>query len=122
MTYQGNLNFNGAPANGSFDVSFSVYVSSNGSPVDTIEQDDVVVVGGLISTTLYLRTGRQWSGAMDRSKRSIVGNGNIYYADTQEPLSATPYALLAYTETQVRRGHQERRVQRDVGRQAPPEA
>ena len=97
FTYQGNLNFNGAPANGSFDVSFSLFtVSSNGSPVDTIEQDDVVVVGGLISTTLDF-TDVPFDGQALWIEVSVrpSGTGTFTTLTPREPLSATPYALFA---------------------------
>src|ERR1700729_645891 len=52
FTYQGRLNLNGIPANGSYDLSFGLYATnSGGSPMGNVLTNlGVLVSGGLFTT------------------------------------------------------------------------
>jgi len=52
FTYQGSLNLNGTPANGSYDLSFGLYATnSGGSPIGTVLTNLAVPVSGGLFTT-----------------------------------------------------------------------
>lgn len=106
FTYQGNLNFNGAPASGNFDFQFALYTAaSGGSAVDTITLSDQTVSGGLINASLDF-TDVPFNGqALWIEVRVRPAGGSTFTTLTpRQALSATPYALFALTGNQGPQG------------------
>ena len=99
FTYQGRLNDNGAPANGKYDLTFSVYdAGSAGNLVSgPVTNTAVTVSDGLFTTSfdfgagvfagslLWLEIGAQTNG----------GAGNFVLLSPRQELTPTPYAIFA---------------------------
>lgn len=93
FTYQGSLQVNNQTANGSYDLSFTLFnVASGGSPVTTtLTSNAVPVVNGLFTTTLDFGSGPFLGGA--QLWLEIRVNGKTLAP--RQPLSPAPYALFA---------------------------
>jgi len=119
FTYQGRLNDNGAPANGLFDLRFSLYESLVGGGLrgGPITVAPVLVSNGLF--TVSLNFGNAFS-AVDSPTLAIEvrpnGSAGVYTLLTpRQPVTPAPYAMRA-----LQRGHSRRAgCQRvlEVGRQ-----
>lgn len=99
FTYQGRLNDNGKPANGTYDFVFALYSSStNEVPVYSgVLSDDVVVTDGAFTTLVDfgadLFTGQElWLGV---GVRPGSESGDVTPLLPRHRLSATPYAHYA---------------------------
>src|SRR5580704_13025282 len=103
FTYQGSLNLNGAPANGSYALSFGLYATnSGGSPIGTVLTNPAVPVsGGLFTTVLQFDTS--FSGAsywLDISVRTN-GGGTFNELSPRQWLTPTPQAIFANSASNV---------------------
>lgn len=99
FTYQGRLNDNGQPANGTYDFVFTVYSTANGDVplVSGVLNDDVVVVNGLFTTTVDFGSDvfngeERWLGV---SVRPGAETGDVTPLLPRTRLSAAPYAHFA---------------------------
>ncbi len=97
FTYQGRLNDGANPANGSYDLRFTVYDAiTNGTPQGTaITNLATGVSNGLFNVTLDF--GSQFSGAtrfLEVGARTN-GNGTIITLSPRQRFSPTPYAIFA---------------------------
>jgi hypothetical protein len=98
FTYQGRLQNNGAPANGSYDLKLSLF-STNQSGVPfgpTITNAAVPVTNGLFTATLDFGGGifngtNLW---LDISVRTN-GNGTFTELAPRQPITPAPYAITA---------------------------
>jgi hypothetical protein len=98
FTYQGRLNNGASPANGSYDMSFSLFgASAGGSQVgSTLTYTAVGVTNGLFTATLDFGAG-VFTGAnlwLDISVRTS-GAGAFTELVPRQPLTPTPYAIMA---------------------------
>jgi len=97
LTYQGQLDNNGAPANGNFDLRFALYSSATGgSAIDSLELDAQAVSGGLVNASLDF-TDVPYDGQalwIEVSVR-VAGGGSCTTLAPRQPISAAPYALYA---------------------------
>ncbi len=97
FTYQGRLGDGGAPANGNYDILFSLYdAASGGNQVDgTLMGTAVPVTNGLFTVTLDF--GNQFPGAGRWLKLDVRTNGVGPYTplSPRQALTATPYAITA---------------------------
>jgi hypothetical protein len=98
FTYQGRLDAEGAPANGSFDLRFAIYdVASSGSLLaGPITSSPVSVSNGLFTVTLDFGAG-VFNGA-DRWLEIGVrtnGGGTFSALAPRQKLTASPYAIFA---------------------------
>jgi len=99
FTYQGRLDDTGAPANGSYDISFAAYDAAVGGNliVDIVTNSAVAVSNGLFTTSVDL--GDIFTGGDVWLEIAVSTNS----ADTfsiivpREPFTPTPYALYAKT-------------------------
>lgn len=98
FTYQGRLNFNGAPVNGPYDFQFAVYeAGAGGNPVaGPISLNALNVVNGLFVTRLdfgaNVFTGpARWLQINTRP----AGNGNFATLDPRLELTSSPYSIRA---------------------------
>ena len=95
FTYQGQLNTNGIPANGSFDFQFKLFdAAGGGTQVGTTQNANAVAVSQGVFTTA-LDFGAVFDGQarwLEIAVRPAGGGGYTLLAPRQ-PLTATPYAL-----------------------------
>lgn len=98
FTYQGRLNFNGAPVNGSYDFRFSIYsANAAGSLVaGPLAMDAISVVNGLFVTRLDFGVG-VFTGPARWLEVSVrpAGNGNFLTLDQRLELTSSPYSIRA---------------------------
>jgi len=98
FTYQGQLADNGSPANGFYDLTFSVWTNSAGPAQvgDTITNLAVPVSDGLFTVTLDFGPG-----VFDGSERWLEigvatnGGGVFPSLSARQPITSTPYAIKA---------------------------
>ena len=94
FTYQGQLNFSGAPASGAFDFEFHLYtVETNGTEVATDIVDDIDVVGGIFSAELDM--GNAFLGDqlwLEIRVREGGSNGAYTTLSPRQKVTAAPYA------------------------------
>jgi hypothetical protein len=98
FTYQGRLNSGGAPANGTYDLLFSLYnVSTNGLIyAGPLTNSATAVSNGLFTVTLDFGPGIFTGPAywLDISVRTN-GGGTFTELTPRQPLLPTPYAIMA---------------------------
>jgi hypothetical protein len=107
FTYQGRLNDHGAPANGNYDLQFTIFdVDSGGIQVlDPLTNSEVGVSNGLFTVTLDFGAGV--FGGTARWLEMGVRTDNTSNFTTLSPrqaLTATPYAIFAGTSANVASG------------------
>jgi len=98
FTYQGRLLVSGRPANGAYDMTFSLYdAESGGSQVgSTITADDCVVEDGLFTTSLDF--GAQFDGNarwLEIGVRSGDSEDSFTTLEPRQQLRPAPYAVSA---------------------------
>jgi hypothetical protein len=99
FTYQGMLKASGSPANGNYDLQFSLWTAnSGGSQVgSTLTHTGVSVRNGLF--TAELDFGNVWDGT-DRYLQIAVrpsGSGSYTTLSPRVKVNAVPYSQLAYS-------------------------
>jgi hypothetical protein len=99
FTYQGRLNHGGSPANGQYEISFSLFDAvTNGTPVGTpVTIAPVPVSNGLFTATLDFGAAA-FTGASRWLEFSVTVFGTDQPVVTlvpRQPITATPYALHA---------------------------
>jgi len=105
FTYQGQLYSNGGVANGSYDLAFTVYDSTNfpGSVIaGPVTNTAVVVSNGLFATILDFGTGvftgpARWL----QIAVSVTGTTNFITLSPRQPLTAVPYTIFANTASNL---------------------
>ena len=99
FTYQGRLNANGAPADGTYDLVFTVYASATGTGDGFANQTNSAtsVSNGLFSVTLNLGLPGIFTGADRWLEIEVRTNGPGLYAklSPRQKITATPYAITA---------------------------
>src|SRR5579859_6471782 len=100
FTYQGRLNFSGAPVSGNYDFQFAVYDASAAGKLiaGPVNVSSVNVSLGLFVTRLDFGPGvftgpGRWLQIGFRS----AGNGNFISLDQRLELTSSPYAIRAQT-------------------------
>jgi hypothetical protein len=105
FTYQGQLSANGAPANGSYDLAFTLYDSTNipGNVIaGPLTNAATAVSNGLFAVTLNFGGGI-FTGAnywLDISV-SPAGSNTFTGLSPRQQLTHTPYAIFANTASNV---------------------
>jgi hypothetical protein len=100
LTYQGRLKDAGAPADGSYDLSFTLYdAAAGGSPVGSDTADDWPVAAGLFTVWLDFGAGAfngqaRWLEIGVRPWDSV---GPYTTLTPRQELTPTPYGLYAVT-------------------------
>ena len=101
FTYQGRLNAGGSPANGSYDVAFTLYATPTaGVPLaGPVTNLATTVSNGLFTTTLDF--GGVFNGANYRLEIGVRTNGNGAFTTLtpRQAVTPTPYAIYAYAAT-----------------------
>ncbi len=96
FTYQGQLNDNGAPANGVFDFQFILFnaVAGGAQQGPILTRDDVTVASGVFTVTLDF--GAAFTGTdrfLEIGVRPGASSGAFTLLSPRQPLTATPYAI-----------------------------
>jgi hypothetical protein len=104
FTYQGQLNNGGSPANGSYDLTFTLFnTNTNGSVLaGPITNSAVTVSNGLFTTTLDF-VGSVFNGNPVWLEITVSTNGSTNFT-TLSPLqllTPTPYAIFANTASNL---------------------
>jgi hypothetical protein len=101
FTYQGRLNDNSQPANGSYDLTFTLFSASNGGSQvgNTFTNAATPVASGLFTATLDFGSGvftgsNLWLEVAVRTNGSAGGYTTL---TPRQPILPTPYAILANT-------------------------
>jgi hypothetical protein len=97
FTYQGRLNDGAAPANGSYDFAFRVFDAiSGGTQVGNALTNTSAVSNGLFAATLDFGPGI-FPGANRWLEIEVRTNGGGVFKglEPRQPITATPYALMA---------------------------
>src|SRR5580704_10607372 len=97
FTYQGRLNNNGSPANGSYDIAFSLYNASlAGSPIaGPVTNTAVAVTNGLFTTLVDF--GNAFTGTSNWLQIAVSTNGANAFTNLtpRQQLTPVPYAEFA---------------------------
>lgn len=107
FTYQGRLDANTAPANGTYDLVFTIFDLPTGSGALANQTNFAVAISnGLFTVTLDLGLPEIFSGP-DRWLEIAVrtnGGSNFTTLTPRQPITATPYAVRAQTAGSVPTG------------------
>jgi hypothetical protein len=99
FTYQGRLNNGSVPANGSYDVTFTLFATNTGSSAvaGPVTNAAVTVSNGLFTTTVDL--GNAFPGAARWLELAVSTNGGEAFTvlNPRQPITPTPYAITART-------------------------
>ena len=97
FTYQGVLNTGGSPANGSYDLQFTLFTTNvTGTPVaGPVTNPAVPVANGLFTTTVDF--GNAFTGASNWLEIAVSTNGANAFTTLapRQQLTPVPYALYA---------------------------
>jgi hypothetical protein len=99
FTYQGRLDSSGSPANGNYDLRFTVYDALSGGNVaaGAVTNAATAVSGGLFTTSLDFGSA-VFNGAdrwLEIGVRASGSANDFATLSPRQPLTATPYALFA---------------------------
>jgi hypothetical protein len=103
FTYQGLLNVNGSPANGSFEMRFTLYQQGNPMPGPALTLANVSVMLGVFTVNLDFGAGVFDGTAyeLEIAVREQGGGGMFVPLQPRQPLSAAPNATHARTVSTV---------------------
>ena len=98
FTYQGRLNNNGSPANGNYDLTFSLFANSAGGVAfaGPVTNTAVVVTNGLFTTLVDFGSG-VFTGSSNWLGIAVSTNSANAFSTLapRQQLAPTPYALFA---------------------------
>ena len=104
FSYQGQLNNNGSPANGSYDIQFALYATNtNGTPVaGPVTNLAIGVTNGIFATVIDFGSG-VFNGSSNWLDIAVRTNGGATFTELtpREPILPTPYAIFANTASNV---------------------
>ena len=99
FSYQGNLAVNGAPANGLYDLAFTLFDSpTNGNIVAGPVVSPAVAVSNGLFTAMIDFGATPFSGANRWIEIAARSNGSVVSMTTmlpRQPITAAPYAIKA---------------------------
>lgn len=105
FVYQGQLNDGGAPANGRYDLQFTIYNSGSGpgAIAGPLTNSATAVSNGLFAVTLDFGPGvftgpARW---LDIGVRTNGSAGAFTILSARQPLTPTPYAIFANTSSNL---------------------
>ncbi len=98
FSYQGLLKEAGMPADGPYDMRFSLFdVPADGEPIDTIERPNVPVTGGIFTVTLDFGVdpfeGKPLFLEIEVRSGSAQAAGSYSALEPRQPLTPAPYAI-----------------------------
>jgi hypothetical protein len=99
FTYQGQLQNNGSPASGAYNLTFSLFsTSTSGSPIaGPVTNNGVIVSNGLFMVQIDFGSGAfigqtNW---LEISVETNTGASSFISLTPRQPLTATPYAIYS---------------------------
>ena len=95
--YQGNLDFNGQPANGNFDFEFALFTAlSGGNQIEsTLTRTNVPVANGVFSVSLAFNDAFPGEHRFLEIRVRPVGNGAYTLLTPRQQVLATPYSITS---------------------------
>ena len=104
FTYQGRLNSSGVPANGSYDLAFTLFnTNTAGSAIaGPVTNTAVAVTNGLFTTTIDFGPG-VFTGATNWLQIGVATNGVSTFTplSPRQQLTPVPYAIFANTASNL---------------------
>lgn len=101
FTYQGHLNYGNAPANGSFNFTFTLYATNTGGVViaGPVTNMATVVSNGLFTSTVDF--GNVFNGGASWLEIAVQTNGGTAFTilGPRQPVTPVPYAITASNVT-----------------------
>jgi hypothetical protein len=98
FTYQGQLQNNGAPASGTYNLQFTLYTNGSGgtSVAGPVTDGAVVITNGLFTVTMDFGKS-PWNGATNWLQIDVETNGGGSFTplSPRPQLTPTPYAIFA---------------------------
>ncbi len=107
ITYQGRLTDASSPANGSYDLRFTVYDALTGGTAvgGPLTNTSTAVSNGEFTVVLNIGAvfpgANRWLEVAARTNSNNNNNGNFSVLSPRQPLTAAPYAVTAGTVTGV---------------------
>ncbi|SPE53420.1 conserved exported hypothetical protein [Verrucomicrobia bacterium] len=104
FTYQGRLNSGGTPANGSFDLTFTLFnTNANGVAVAGPVTNNAIPVSNGLFTTAIDFGGGAFAGSSNWLEIAVraTGSGSFNTLVPRQELTPTPYAITAENLAQV---------------------
>jgi len=102
FVYQGLLSVNGTPANGNFQMMFTLFRQGQTAPVGSVTIDNVPVSQGGFNASLNFGPGVFEDADYELGIAVRQGGGSAFIALTpRQPLTPTPFALRAQTASSV---------------------
>ena len=100
FTYQGQLQNNGLPASGTYNLTFSLFtLGSGGSPVaGPVTTNGVIVTNGLFTVLIDFGSG-VWNGTTNWLEIAVETNlaGSFNTLAPRQPITPVPQAIFAST-------------------------
>jgi len=104
FTYEGGLNDSGSPANGSYDLTFSLFATNAGGVAiaGPVTNSAVAVSNGLFTVTIDFGAG-VFTGGTNWLEIAVETNGGSGFTtlSPRQQLTPTPYAIFANTASNV---------------------
>ena len=98
FTYNGQLDVNGNPANGSYDLSFTLYnASTNGTAFGSQTNSGIAVAGGLFIATLDFGSVFNGTNYWLEIAARTNGGGAFSTVSPRQPVTPAPQAIYAAT-------------------------
>jgi hypothetical protein len=104
FTYQGQLQNNGNPASGTYNLTFNLYTNSTGGTAvaGPVTNSAVVVSNGLFTVAMDFGSG-VWNGQTNWLEIGVETNGSNSFTTLapRQQLTPTPYAIFANTASNL---------------------
>jgi len=104
FTYQGQLQNNGSPASGTYNMTFTLFAaSSDGGPMaGPVTNNGVILSNGLFTVSIDFGTG-VFTGSTNWLQIGVKTNGSVAFTplSPRQQLTPTPYAIFATTASSL---------------------
>ena len=104
FSYQGRLTDGGAPANGTYDLQFTLYNASSTAIPSPLVREDVTVTNGIFTVQLDFGASVFTNGqasTLEIGVRPGTATGAFTILSPRQPITATPYAIQTLNASQL---------------------
>jgi hypothetical protein len=104
FTYQGRLTDGGTPANGTYDLQFTLYNASSAAIGSPLAREDVTVTNGVFTVQLDFGASVFTNGqasTLEIGVRPGAATGAFTILSPRQPITATPYAIQTLNASQL---------------------
>lgn len=104
FSYQGRLTDGGAPANGTYDLQFTLYNASSTAIPSPLVREDVTVTNGIFTVQLDFGVSVFTNGqasTLEIGVRPGTATGAFTILSPRQPITATPYAIQTLNASQL---------------------